>query len=226
LAQLEDTRREHAAAQKAANDHAGSVKSKVKAFEDEQHDIDRRLLITTQSETSDDAVKNFESSMERLRKLDVAAGYIELLKEVDVLRMECTSKLGRDDDAALVPYQRLQQLVIGLRPLQDAAEGAAPHLLDQIMDTVRDLRSTIQAAFSKNLEGTLQKINWPKMTDKVPLALESEWAANVGRLLDLQKQDLESREQQNDQQRTHDPQTDKSPGQAGVLSQSCHRPRC
>lgn len=43
-------------------------------------------MIVTQSETSDDAVKRFEASMEGLRRLDIAAGYMELLKEVDDAR--------------------------------------------------------------------------------------------------------------------------------------------
>jgi hypothetical protein len=44
------------------------------------------LLVATQSETSDEAAQTFEASMGRLRKLEVAAGYVELLKEVDALR--------------------------------------------------------------------------------------------------------------------------------------------
>jgi len=43
-------------------------------------------MIITSSETSGEAVQRFESSMDKLRRLDVANGYIELLKEVDVLR--------------------------------------------------------------------------------------------------------------------------------------------
>ena len=42
----------------------------------------------TQSETSDDAIKKFDASMEKLRRLDVAKGYVDLLKEVDRLRYD------------------------------------------------------------------------------------------------------------------------------------------
>ena len=145
----------------------------------------------TQSETSDDAVQRFEESMENLRKLDVAAGYIELLKEVDSLRSESTSHLGKSNQAALEPYRRLQHLVTSLRPLQEAAEGAAPHLLDYIAQQVQTLRKTIQTSFSTDLEKTLKKINWPKHLDTVPMALQQEFASNVNRLLDLQQQELE-----------------------------------
>ena len=148
----------------------------------------------TQSETSDEAVETFEASMERLRKLDVAAGYVELLKEVDVLRSECTSQLGKSDEVALEPYKRLQHLVTSLQPLQETAEGAAPHLLDHIGRQVQDLRQTIQDSFATDLEKTLKKMNWPKATDAVPMALQQEWSTNVGRLLNLQRQDLDDRE--------------------------------
>lgn len=44
------------------------------------------MKIITQSDTSDDAVRHFEASMEKLRRLDVSKGYMELLKEIDGLR--------------------------------------------------------------------------------------------------------------------------------------------
>ncbi|KAK3715597.1 hypothetical protein LTR37_007085 [Vermiconidia calcicola] len=192
--QLDDAKRDHDSAKRKAQQHTESVRQKAQAFQNEQGDIDRRLLIVTQSETSDEAVEKFEASMEKMRKLDVAAGYVELLKEVDGLRSECTSQLGKSDEAALEPYKRLQRLVTSLQPLQGAAEGAAPHLLDHIVHQVRDLRQTIQGHFSEDLEKTLKKINWPKATDSIPMPVRREWSTNVSRLLNLQRQDLEDRE--------------------------------
>lgn len=49
-------------------------------------DIDRRLLIITQSETSDEAVRRLETSMEKLQRLELSSGYVELLKEAEQLR--------------------------------------------------------------------------------------------------------------------------------------------
>lgn len=132
--------------------------------------------------------------MARLRKLDVAAGYVELLKDVEALSSECTTQLGKSDEAALEPYRRLQNLVSALRPLQEAAEGAAPHLLDHIAQRVYALRQTIQRSFSEDLEKTLKKMDWPKVTTTVPLAFQKEWEKNIGRLLDLQKPELENLE--------------------------------
>ncbi|TKA69947.1 hypothetical protein B0A55_11164 [Friedmanniomyces simplex] len=193
--QLEDAKREHDNTARETEQHAQSVQTKARAFQKEQHDIDRRLLIVTQSETSDEAVQKFEASMERLRRLDVAAGYVELLKEVDMLRGECTAQLGKSDEAALEPYRRLQRLVTALQPLQEAAEGAAPHLLDHIVRQVGSLRETIRKSFAADLEKTLKKMGWPKALETIPLALQQEWSAVMGRLLDLQRPELEKLEQ-------------------------------
>lgn len=56
------------------------------SFRKEQQDIDRRLLVITASETSDDAVPRFEAVLGTLQRLDVASAYLELLQQVHVLR--------------------------------------------------------------------------------------------------------------------------------------------
>jgi hypothetical protein len=43
-------------------------------------------MVITQSDTSDDAARQFSASMDKLRRLDVADGYIQQLKGVDSLR--------------------------------------------------------------------------------------------------------------------------------------------
>lgn len=73
-------------ATKASNDHRDAVRKQVETFNQEQADIDRRLMIITQSETSDDAVRIFESSMQKLQRLDVAKGYLSQLQEIETLR--------------------------------------------------------------------------------------------------------------------------------------------
>ena len=75
-------------ASKTSEAHSSSLLQQVEKFNKQQADIDRRLLIVTRSETSDDAVRKFDASMEKLRRLDIAKGYIELLTEVDRLRYE------------------------------------------------------------------------------------------------------------------------------------------
>ncbi|KAL1303236.1 hypothetical protein AAFC00_006651 [Neodothiora populina] len=188
--QLSDARKDHDTAQQACQQHAASVKAKAAAFEQEQGEIDRRLMIVTQSETSEEAIQRFQSSTDRLHRLDVASGYAEMLKEVDVLSQQCTAQLGKDDVAALESYKRLQGLSRSLNPLQEAAEGAAPHLLHHVASSVAALRDSIRSSLTSNLDKTLAKMAWPRSDIVVPPDLQQEWRTNIERLLDLQKSEL------------------------------------
>jgi hypothetical protein len=62
------------------------VRRECAAFQEQQTDIDSRLVKVTNSDTNDETAKRFEVGMEKLRKLDVAKGYMELLYDVDSLR--------------------------------------------------------------------------------------------------------------------------------------------
>lgn len=88
--------------------------------------------------------------MIKLQRLDVASGYMELLKEVDKLRFviiveasgtvnidesfssQAHQKLKASPRLAIEPYRRLRSLVTAVKAAQPAAEGAAPHLVDHI----------------------------------------------------------------------------------------------
>lgn len=69
----------------ASNNHSVDLLKRANNFDSLQSDVDRRLLVLTRSETSDDAVRKFDSSMELLQRLEVAKGYFQLLAEVDSL---------------------------------------------------------------------------------------------------------------------------------------------
>ncbi len=86
LYQLVDAELDLDKAQQASQIHASSVVQQAESFTRKQADIDRKILIITRSETSDDAVRQFDSSMEKLRRLEITKGYVELLAEVDKLR--------------------------------------------------------------------------------------------------------------------------------------------
>ncbi|KAK4997695.1 hypothetical protein LTR66_002925 [Elasticomyces elasticus] len=190
--QLEDARRDSQDAQDQAMRQTARVQGTARQFQEEQGDIDRRLMIVTQSETSDEAVQRFKASMDVLWKIDVARGYAETLKEVEALHNVCASQLGKSDRAALEPYRQLQNLATNLRSLQDAAEGAGPQLLHHVATTAATLRRQIQTSFSADFERTLKRLHWPKSDISVPPGLRHEFDHNVRRLLDLQRPELEA----------------------------------
>lgn len=132
--------------------------------------------------------------MERLGRLDVANGYIELLQELGNVKEQCLSNLGKDDSAVLHAYRGLQSLSLRLGPLQDAAELAAPNLVDYVKSTTSDLRQRIEKGFAAQLETVLKKINWPTPGATVPESLYNDFQSSTSKLLDLQLPDVEALE--------------------------------
>lgn len=73
-------------ATKASKNHAETVHNQTQLFQKGQDDIALRLMLVTQSDNSDEAARKFEASMDKLRRLDIAKGYMELLTAVDDLK--------------------------------------------------------------------------------------------------------------------------------------------
>lgn len=174
--------------------HSADLLRQAHKFKSLQADIDRRLLILTRSETSDDAVRKFDSSMESLQRLDVARGYFQLLTEVENLSSEARGNFNSSPQAALDPYLRLQSLAATLKEAQPAAEDAAPHLIDHVDKTVQTLWKQMKDAFARDFEETLTKMKWPGKDVTLSGSLEQKWTAGVEKLLDLQEPELKSKD--------------------------------
>jgi hypothetical protein len=189
--QLDAAQRDLHDAKHAAHARQARLQHTATDFRRAQADIDQRLLVITASDTSDEAVPRFEAALDKLHRLDVAGGYIELLTEVDILSTHAHTQLRTSSDAALAPYKQLRSLHTRLARLQDAAEGAAPQLLHHVDTITHALRTKILDAFSSDLDRVLKKIHWPTPTASIPTALREEWETAVVRLLDLQTPELE-----------------------------------
>ena len=86
LLQLKEAKVSLDKATTASQTHSQELLQQAEAYKKQQSDIDRRLMIVTQSETSDDAIREFDTSMRSLQLLELAQGYTELLSEVERLR--------------------------------------------------------------------------------------------------------------------------------------------
>ena len=84
--QLDDAQRDLDDAKHHQHEHYAQLQRKAAAFRAHQQDMDRRLMVMAASETSDDALARFEAVLGTLQRLDVARGYMELLRDVDALR--------------------------------------------------------------------------------------------------------------------------------------------
>ncbi|KAF3047653.1 hypothetical protein E8E12_011200 [Didymella heteroderae] len=189
--QLDDAQRDLHDAKHHQHEHRQQLQDKAAAFRRHQQDIDRRLLVITASETSDEAVPRFEAVLGTLQRLDVAGGYMELLREVDVLSEHAQHQLRTSNEAALAPYKQLRSLHTRLIKLQEDAEGAAPQLLHHVSQITQALRSKILDAFAADLDSILKKVHWPAPKAVIPPQLREDWETAIVKLLDLQMPELE-----------------------------------
>ncbi|KAH8727149.1 TIP-1 family-domain-containing protein [Phaeosphaeriaceae sp. PMI808] len=189
--QVDAARKDLHDAKQDAHDAQHRLEHKAHEFRRHQTDIDQRLLVITASNTSDEAVPRFESSLDQLHRLHVASAYIELLAEVDVLSKQAQTQLHTSSEAALGPYKQLRSLHTRLVNLQEDAEGAAPQLLHYVDSITQSLRTKILDAFTSDLDRLLKKIHWPTPKANIPSSLRDEWETVVVKLLDLQMPELE-----------------------------------
>ncbi|RAH72338.1 RINT-1 family protein [Aspergillus aculeatinus CBS 121060] len=180
-------------ATKASNDHAEATRQRAEAFNVQQEDIDRRLKAITGSDSSDDAAKRFEASIEKLRRLEISRGYMTVLKEAEELSQQALKDTGSDPRLAIQSYTRLRNISRSLHEAQPAAEGAAPHLVDYVGKLVSALREQMKSHFSQRLQGTMDRMKWPSKDLQFPNDVQLEWRENVGLLLDLQIPELTGR---------------------------------
>lgn len=179
------------AAQNESTAREADTRKKTAQYEQLQADIDRRLMIITNSDTADDAVEQFENVMHSLQKIELADNYLQMLQDVEQMNSEARRQLQSQPDLAIATYSRLYTFVQHLHPLQQAAEGAAPHLVDYVGRTLSTLGFHIKGQFAKELSAVLEKILWPKRTAALPLSLLEPFNKVVNRLLALQKPELE-----------------------------------
>ncbi|KKK13580.1 hypothetical protein P175DRAFT_0435452 [Aspergillus ochraceoroseus IBT 24754] len=181
-------------ATKASNDHAEATRKRAEAFNEQQADIDQRLKALTGSDASDEAAKRFESSIKKLRRLELSRGYVALLKDAEDLSKEALRNVHSEPRLAIASYSRLRNIVVSLEEAQPAAEGASPHLVDYVGRLASKLKEQMKGEFTKRLQGTLEKMKWPSKELHFPEDLKAQWADSVELLLDLQTPELSGRE--------------------------------
>ncbi|KMP08045.1 RINT-1 family protein [Coccidioides immitis RMSCC 2394] len=162
-------------ATEASKQHTETVRRRAEAFNEQQNDIDRRLVEVTQSKSSDEATRKFEASMEKLGRLEIAKGYMELLGRVNRISEDTLSVIQRSPNDALSLYSEV------------AAEGAAPHLIDYTTKLVGSLKDALQKEYSGKLRAVLEKMKWPSKELQVDDALVRQWADWFELLLRLQE---------------------------------------
>ncbi|AEO68004.1 233b1bb9-f5a7-43c0-bac1-c76eebb746e5 [Thermothielavioides terrestris] len=182
--QLDDATRELDEARRSAEDRRAALAAQVDEFHALQRSIDRRLQAITESDAPDHAIRRLEPPMRQLHRVDLAHRYLGLLQDVEALRQAARSHLPQDPKAALEPYTRLKQLSLRLRELQQAADGAAVHLVAHVESATERLWAEMKKTMCDELEAVLAKRGWPGVAPDSEV--DEEWLRCVEKLVDLQ----------------------------------------
>ena len=188
--QLIHARTEHDEAEAKFDKESSVLTERATKHKTEQADMARRLQILTQSEVSDEAVRKFEEPMQKLRRIEIAEHYIRTLQKADGLEVRARRKLAENPREAVRGYQALQNLVHYLEEAQPAAEGAAPHLLDQMSKSSKTLFDRIKNDLENKLRKALEEIKWPKDNLELRGQPFEDWSQYTTLLLELQEPSL------------------------------------
>jgi len=109
-------------------------------------------MIVTSSDSAEEATRRLKGPLEKLRRVELARHYVELLKEVDELVVDARSHLPQSPKDALQSYTRLKELSISLHQKQDIAEGAGIHLVSHVERTTDQLWLTMKKIMTDEFE--------------------------------------------------------------------------
>lgn len=175
-------------ATQASQEHNKQVRQLADTFNEKQADLDKQLLVATDAQDGDDAVRELEARMERIHMLNVANGYFTLLTEVEKLGRDVPDSLGKNPRKALASYLRIRKLREALIKAQTAAEGAATHIIDSISNLVQTLRAQLTKSLGDRFKGQLSRMRWPdselELSDE---SLLNEWRDTFEMLLEVQE---------------------------------------
>lgn len=143
-------------------------------------------MTVTSSKTPEEAIERLKGPMEKLRRVEIARDYIDLLKEVDDLTVDAHRHLPQNPREALKPYTQLKELGIKVQELRAPAEGAATHLVNHIQTVSTQLWASMTKIMTDEFDAVLAKANWPSEA-KSPTR---EWRDSFERLLELQDPEI------------------------------------
>ncbi|TVY68690.1 RAD50-interacting protein, partial [Lachnellula suecica] len=184
--QLQDAKSKLEQAKQSSANRASSMLEQSQEFERQRDDVQRRLMLVTNSYTPEEAALRLQGPIKKLQRVELARSYVELVKDVDDLVKEARRNLPQDPKEALKPYIQLKALASSLTELQGPAEGAAPHLVLHVHTTTERLWTDMKKIMMDEFESILQRSNWPEVADPPT----REWSDCFEKLLDLQAPEI------------------------------------
>ncbi|KAG6040347.1 hypothetical protein E4U41_000853 [Claviceps citrina] len=183
--QLDDAINELNQARHNRDRRSEALQKQIDDFNQLQTSIDMRVQVTAASDAPDEAIARLQLPMKKLQSVEMAHGYLALLKDVEQLRSEARSNLSGSPKTALDPYTKLKELSHRLRSLPGSE---SLHLVDHVEKVTESLRDEMREKWSAELDAILVQRHWPKVD--LQSEMDDEWLACFEKLIDLQIPDI------------------------------------
>ncbi|KIW19273.1 hypothetical protein PV08_03567 [Exophiala spinifera] len=190
--QLADAKKSHKDAQTRVEQQTQELRHKAEGFQTRKAAVDRRLQSLAQTDVSDDAAKNIEERMGKVRNLEIARGYLDLIHRVNTLSNQVTDKLFSQPHISLQSYLEFRNILAKVQDAQIAAEGAAPQLVYELERQNQVLYEKLKQKLEDDLNKTLEQMKWPRKELNLLGNVRDQWHQQVRLLLALQDPDLVS----------------------------------
>lgn len=128
--------------------------------------------------------------MNKVRSLEIAQAYLELLQEMESCNQETTKHLSKRPDESVKAYLHLNALWKRMQEIQPSAEGAAPQLLYIFEQQTTRIFKSLKDSLEQSLRLTLDQMKWPSREMTVSTDAHEKWENQVQLLLELQEPDL------------------------------------
>jgi hypothetical protein len=91
--QLADARQKLSTARDTATNRTTLMLQQTQEFERQQANVQERLKIVTSSDTPEEATQRLRGPLEKLRKLQLAERYVDMLEYIESLKDNCKNLL-------------------------------------------------------------------------------------------------------------------------------------
>ncbi|VDB88985.1 Bgt-4910 [Blumeria graminis f. sp. tritici] len=183
--QLQDISVELTEALMASKNRASVILEKIEEFKTQQKNANEHLVTVLYQNTPELALCTIKSPMEQLRRIKLTHKYLDLLKNVELLKEESQKHLHIDPKLSLEPYIRLKNISKLLQKLHGPTEGSAVHLVTYVQESTAQLLVEIEKILCQKFEKLLEDSQWPNSEYLVT----DEWKEYFKALLELQMLD-------------------------------------
>ncbi|POS83830.1 hypothetical protein EPUL_002759 [Erysiphe pulchra] len=186
LKQVHDVQSKLSEAKQASAERNSAMLKRANEFEKHHKSVQRSLIAINASETPELALHRLKLPMDKLKKVEIAHGYIEFLNDIEYLKNHAKRNLPSNYNLALESYGKITKISSLLQSFQDSNEEATLNLNLHVQKTAVNLWAEMKKIMCDDFEVLLKRSSWPNIS----CTFSKECNEGFKRLLEFQSQEI------------------------------------